>query len=259
MTTKFATQAALAAVLLSVVPAAQAELRGFVDASVGTLDVDVGPLSDDATLYGLGGSLRGRLTDTINFQGDLRFNRSETDIGDSDVWGPTLHLYGLVTPSTVLGGYVGYADVDSGDSFGGGVNVATRADRFMLGGRVGYARTDDTEVDAVNINGAARFYPTENLMIGGAAGWTRLDGPLGDTDSFGLGVEGEYGFSASPVSIFAGVTYDTNNDVDITATGIRAGVRFQFGQGSLMERQSEGPLFASYGGRGVFSQGGFGD
>jgi hypothetical protein len=256
MTRLIGASLALATAFTLAVPTATAELRGFVDASVANQQVDT-PLGEtDDTGYAFGGSLRGRLGETLNIQGDLRYVGND----DADTFGPTLQLYGLITPSVVLGGHVGYLSADDADTLGGGVSLATRMDRILLGARGEVFTIDDTETDGFALRGAGRFYPAENLMLGGVAGWTRTTtevlGTELDLDAWNFGVEGEYGFSAAPVSLFAGLGYEDISDVEVSSTTARIGLRLHFGNGSLLDRQTQGPLFGAFGGQGVFAQGG---
>jgi hypothetical protein len=148
----------------------------------------------------------------------------------------------------LVGAYVGGEwteaagnDVDSWVVAGEGQYYA---DRVTLGGAVSYGEMDTPAAisfDLLTVSGSLRYFVTDNFSLEGNAAWldTTIN-PLGLSDSgsyFGLGAE--YQFD-NCLSVFASFRHTDlgSGSGEIDTWGI--GLRWNFGEGTLMQRDRAG-------------------
>jgi hypothetical protein len=99
------------------------------------------------------------------------------------------------------------------------------------------------DYDSFNWDAGVNFYASPNIRIGGffGIGSFDLDG-VGDFDTSSLGVNGEFQPWSAPVSITVGWNSYTVDDLDIDASMFRVGARWNFGGGTLRDRDNSTPF-----------------
>lgn len=103
------------------------------------------------------------------------------------------------------------------------------------------------DYDTWNADVGVNFYPTSNGRIGAFVGTGQLDGGGGDFDSFSAGINGEFQPFSAPVSFTLGWNTYQVDDIDVDANMFRLGARWNFGGGTLRERDNATPFDTSTG------------
>lgn len=226
--------AAVVAFLGSAV-AANAQTIGHVGANYARQEVDVSGLGDaNQDVWQAEGAVRfdaGSLGAAIN--------GAVTDYEHGDtVFGATGHLNTKVGEGLV-GGFAGVDTSDDLTVWGLGVEGQTNLTaKTTLFGQAGYGNSDDLgDADLWAVRGELRHYVTDNIKLQGSLGYVAVDSDLGDDDLWNAGVEAEYQFTGSPVSVLAG--YDHFDGKGVDGDIFRVGVRYTFG-GSIRERDQSG-------------------
>src|SRR5690606_3777220 len=122
--------------------------------------------------------------------------------------------------------------------------------RTTIDGAISYSEADDADGELTAIDLGLTHFFTDNFSLGGGVGYGNADvGPF-DVDATNIGVNGEYQFSAMPISLFAGYTHGEIDDLDVESDAFTFGVRYNFGAGSLFERNRSGASLSRAGGFG---------
>lgn len=226
---------ALAAIAAPAVASAQ---TGYVGAIYANTDPDG---ADDFDSYGIEGSVFFPASGSLGVEVDA----AVVDSDDSDTgYGLTGHLF-TRNENYLFGGYVSVADSDDDTTWGAGLEANKYYDRWTLNGSVGYADADDANVDAWGVNVGASLFATDNLRFDANLGWANVDGPGGDDDALGYGVGVEYQLASVPVSFGASVGHVEFDDANAEADVIGVAVRWNFGGGTLLDRDRNGASQAS--------------
>ncbi len=154
----------------------------------------------------------------------------------------------------VFGGVSNVADGDNGDTTawfigGEGQLYIDQATLYLQAGYFDGEKNDFDDEILTNtwfVRGQLRYYFTENFRaaLEGAYAVGRVD-EEGDTDIYDWGVELEYKFDETPISVFAayeGTFIDqTPGESDkLEEDIIKGGVRFDFGSNSIFDRDRRG-------------------
>jgi hypothetical protein len=226
-----------AAALLAVAaaPGVASAASGYVGVIYNNTDVDNGG-SDNA--WGAEGSVVFSGSSQISFELD----GSIVDGDNIDtVSSAAAHLF-TRNDSWLFGGFVGLSHADDSDTWSAGLEANKYFEQWTLAGALIYANNDDADANLWGVNAQARLFPTDNLRLQGNVGWARVDfgGPGGDDDAWTAGVGAEYQFEAMPVSIGANYNHVEFNDADVSANVWTVSLRYNFGGGSLRDRDRNG-------------------
>ena len=228
-----------AALMALAAPGVSAAQTGYIGADYGSTDID-GLGSDDA--WGVSGAVE--LTPNVAIDAGVTDNDSDT------AWGATGHLY-TNNDARLLGGFVGVSDSDVSTSWTVGAEGQWYFGDTTLAAAASYANDDDNEVDAYGVNGEIRYFVDQNFRIEGGLGWFNLDTPVGDDTAVSLGVGGEFQFTSAPISLGVGYTRTQTDDTDIEADTVTATARWNFGGGTLHDRDHTGAALAGLSGIGA--------
>lgn len=166
--------------------------------------------------------------------------------GDVDLWRFGGHAFARGT-DWLLGGYAGYESIDAGSSNDEWVVAAEgqyHVDRMTLAATVAYSELEASPItfEMWNVGGTLRYFLTDNFSLEGNAAWLNTEiSPVGaSADGSVLGLGAEYQFDGAPVGIFAGYRHtDIGGGAEETDTW-GAGIRWNFGEGTLMQRDRSG-------------------
>jgi hypothetical protein len=223
-----------AAALVALAAPGVAAANGYVGLDYNTVDSDAG---GDADAVGVSGS--------VVLSPNVALDAGYADGDDASAYGVTGHLF-TNNSQYLVGGFLGVSggDSDVGDdstAWGGGVEGQYYMNNVTLAAALGYSTNDDSDVDVWGLNGEARYFISENFRIEGGLGWFSAEADGGFEDNaLSLGVGGEYQFAAAPVSIGLGYTNVQFDELDFDVDTISATVRYNFGGGSLLDRDRSG-------------------
>lgn len=163
--------------------------------------------------------------------------------GDVDVLRIGGHVFAR-EDNWLLGGYAGYSNIDTPgidpDEWTLAVESQFYLERVTLGLSASYSELDVPIADPSmwNVVGEVRYFVTDNFSL-------QLSAAYIDAESAGLSDDGhfidlgaEYQFSSSPISIFAAYRNTEFAGADTNTFGI--GLRWNFGEGSLIQRDRSG-------------------
>ncbi len=178
-------------------------------------------------------------------------NMSIDDAGlDLDTWSLAGHLWwnggawrlgGVIATTNLDGG--GAADFD--ETVYGIEGTFDAGDSAVLFGSVTAGEGDFASLfdyDTWNADAGANFYFTPNARVGGFVGTGNVDTGGGDADSFSFGVNGEFQPWSAPLSITLGWNSYQIDDFDLDANMFRVGARWNFGGGTLRDRDNSTPF-----------------
>lgn len=227
-----------AAAIVALAAPGVASANGYVGLDYTNVDVDGAGSADG---FGVSGSV----VLTPNIALDAAVGTSDNDSGDDATsFGGTAHLF-TNNSSYLFGGFVGFGTVDNDvadtTTWGGGAEGQYYMNNVTLAGALSYATNDDADVDAWGIDGQARYFVSENFRLQGGLGWYNVDaGAGGDDNAINLNVGGEYLFSSVPVSVGVGYSNIQFDEADASIDAVSATVRYNFGGGSLLDRDRSG-------------------
>jgi hypothetical protein len=168
--------------------------------------------------------------------------------GDGDAWTADGHLY-WQNGSWRFGGVVATTQLDFDSStslddwvYGLETMFETGANSNIFASvTVGEAEFL-ADADTWNVDAGANFYAGPNTRFGGFVGFGNLDFGGGDSDSLSAGLNTEFQPWSAPVSITLGWNYFDADDAGIDATSWNVGARWNFGGGTLQERNNAVPF-----------------
>lgn len=231
----FLASAGLAATLLGAASTAEAA-SGFVGASYTRGNIDVSGTDVDVDGYGVHGSTVLGTGSGFDLQLDGSFSDSEDGEG---VLAGALHVFSR-DDARAFGAVVGAANADDTTLWNVGAEFNGYMNNTTFASAVAYNDLGDADGNAITVGGEFRFFVNDNFRVDAGLGWLNANFDSGaDTDGYTWGLGGEALFG--PVSVFGGVTQLHTNDVSATVTGSTIGVRYNFGAGSLKERDRSGP------------------
>jgi hypothetical protein len=226
--------------------------NGFIGFDYAYDHLDSGSGANDVNSYGASGATNVRLAGPLNLELDADYARVDFPGGAAaiDNWGGDGHLF-VRNDYGALGVVGGARKVGSSiTSYDVGLEGAKFFDRWTLKGT---ARTEWNDVsgadfNALSVTPAAAYYVNDNFRLDGSAGYDRLQLLGKSWDGWNIHAGGEYQFARVPVSLYVAATYGEVSSVSIKDTAVHAGVRWNFGGGSLKQRERSGATFAPTGG-----------
>ncbi|MDP1739164.1 MAG: hypothetical protein Q8L23_17200 [Caulobacter sp.] len=229
----FATTVGVFALMGGAVQAAEAPI-GYLGVSGGGANIDAGSAGElDADLTNIQGLVRLPLGPQIG----LELAAESTQFDGDAITSGTARLMFDVGPGR-LGGFVGGTSADGFDLSGGGVEGRFNlSPNWRLDALAGAASGD---ADAWAGRGELRIFLSDNSRIDGFANFVSFDTGGGGEDGWTFGFGGEHQFGGAPVSVFGRAEHGELNDVDIASDSFRIGVRWNFGGGTLRDRDMDG-------------------
>lgn len=246
-----------AAALAIAAPGVASAQQGYVDLGYSTGEVEAFGSSADVEGWQAGGAAAFGGNGGLGFQIDGVFGNSEVDGGD-DVDSYTIggHVF-TRNESFLIGGFANYGNSDDGtdelDYWTLGAEGQLYLSRTTIDGAVSYSEADDDGGELTALDLGLTHFVTDNFSLGGGVGFGNADVAGTDVDAVNLGVSGEYQFSAMPISLFAGYSHGEVDDFDVEADAFTLGVRYNFGSGSLFERNRSGASLSRGGGFGRYA------
>jgi hypothetical protein len=229
-----------AAILAAVLAPSVANANGYVGLDYGSVNVD-----GEGTEDGFGAS--GAFVVTPNIALDAAVAEEDSS------WAATAHLF-TNNSSYLFGGFLGVDDNGDSTSLKAGLEGQYYAANTTIAGAIGYGTNDDSTVDIWIANGEVRLFSTENFRIEGGFGWVSVNPDNGGAaDALSLGLGGEYLFTAAPMSIGLALSNTQSDEDDLKVNAVTATVRYNFGGGSLLDRDRSGGGLAGLSGvAGIF-------
>lgn len=233
-----------ASIALLATPAAA---EGYLGVRYGGADIDflgdaeVDVLQVDGALGWNSGTWGGQVGASF---GNLEFDGG----GDGDAWTADGHLY-WQNGGWRIGGVVATTQLD----FGSGTSledwVYGAETMFDIGpnsnifasATMGQAEFL-ADADTWNIDAGANFYASPNTRFGGFLGVGNLDFGGGDANTWSAGVNTEFQPWAAPVSITLGYNHFDADDAGIKSDSWNVGARWNFGGGTLRDRNNALPF-----------------
>jgi hypothetical protein len=241
---------AAAAALVAATPAAA---QGYLGARYSTADADILGVSDDLDSWqgegefgwnsgGWGGQFGGSFGNT-EFDGG----------GDTDFWAANLHIY-WDGGAWKLGGVVATTnadDVDSDETAYGIEGMWDVGPNSNLYGALTFGTWDFfglTDFDTWNLDVGGNFYSSPNMRFGAMIGTGNVDAGGGvDASTMSAGLNAEFQPWSAPVSITLAYNYYDIDDFDTTSSAFSVGARWNFGGGTIQDRNNATPFSANSG------------
>jgi len=223
--------------------AANAQTMGFADLSYTHTDVDDVDLNTDT--INLGGAVAAPIGGTgWNTQLNAHFHRTSIEDGPDLTMGDgAVHAY-YSGSNWKLGGMLGVQDFAGEGIYSFGVDGQYNFSTVSLTGQIAYNNADNSGGNFWTEAVEGKWFAQEDFAL--SAHYTHLGGDddsfVTDTNLYGVGAE--YKFATSPISVFADYTRTDVDDSALFAADSNAftiGVRYNFGDGTLHDRQNEGP------------------
>lgn len=182
-----------------------------IDGSVGNLEVDSG---GDADFWTLGGHLWWQ---GAGFRIGGVFSTTQLDDGGSDLEETS---YGIEGTYDVGANFVLFSSITTGSVDAGG----------------------GSDVDTFNWDIGGNYYVSPNIRIGGYFGTGNLDVGPADVDTTSYGLNAEFQPWSAPVSITLGYNRFEIDDLNGEADALQIGARWNFGAGTLRDRNKATPF-----------------
>ena len=213
-------------------------LRGSINAEYNRLDYEGAGGTD---MWSAGGDIVADLAMGLAVQGNVAYRQTEMTGADAKTW----HYGGTVfwrAPVGKIGATVEHVSTDNGASADftsyGAVAEFYAADNIAILARGGWFNGDGA-LDGGYYGAGLRFYATPNLA--GTARIDRVEFDVGG-DYTDYSVMGEFLLGwFTPVSVYGGYTY-TDMPGDTHVNRFTAGLRFYFGEGTLIEQDRAGAI-----------------
>lgn len=193
-------------------------------------------------------------TDAVGLSGAVEMSPNfAADFGvstDDDVsaWGFNAHLF-TNNSNYLLGAFGGITFTDGDRTWNTGVEGQYYLSNVTLAAAVSYAKSDDFDVNALGVNGEARYFINDNFRLEAGAGWFNAEAGGGEDDVLVGSLGGEFQFSSVPVSVGLGYSHLETDETDLSSDTISATLRYNFGS-SLRERDRSGAALAGLSGAG---------
>jgi hypothetical protein len=232
MNSKLFVGAAIAALMT----AGAAHAQGHVGLSY--QNTDFGSGSDLSTITVDGAALLGS-----NFQVNGAYSSIED--GDGDAFSIDGFLFSR-NDTSAFGAYLGYQSLDLGgssnaDSWGIGGFGQLYTGNTTWSGQLGYNDTEG-DISVIHVDGEARHFFSDNFSAQLNLGYGDVDVSGGSgTDFWSGGIGAEWQFTGAPISIYGGWQHIDLDGGDADTIG--AGVRWNFGGGTLLEQNRSGASF----------------
>lgn len=241
---------ALLAAAAAMMCATPAMADGYLGARYSTGEVDGGVSTDVTSWQGEGELGWNGGAGSWGGQFGGQFGNVEVDTGgDTDFFTLNGHLFYQGT-GWRLGGVITYGTLDETDldeftygiesSFDFGPNTT-----FFASGVLGTLDGGGSDYDQWAIDLGLGHYLSDNFRIAGNLGFGAIDDA--DIDTTTWGINGEWQFSGAPISIVAGYNaynLDTGTG-DADANYFSVGARWNFGGGTLRDRNNDTPFNAN--------------
>lgn len=252
MKTMLIAGAALSALLYAAPSFAQATgPQGYVGVAVQKSEAELAGFEAEGEGFAIDGAVAFSAGEGLGFQFDGVYSDAD-DVDGS--YNATAHLYSQ-SETLKFGGFVGLADSTGDDDDGDPIWAAgAELQAFHEGGSflasLGYATTDSegVDVDLLSLQGGARFFMGDNFRFDAGGGISRLTADDEDGEAFNVSVGGEYKPDALPFSVFVSYSHFEAGDLDFRNDTLTIGARFNFGGGTLRDRDRNGPSFQPLGG-----------
>jgi hypothetical protein len=220
---------------LSIAGAAHAQ-SGHIDLSYQNTSRDGSSVDIDST------ALSGAVLFSDHVQVNAHYASVDTNNGTADDFSIDGFLFNR-SDSGAYGAYLGYDYFDyysGADTWAVGGFLQHYSGNVTWTGQLGYANTDGDNTN-INLDGEARWFASDNFSLQANLGYGNYDtSSSGDYWSGGLGAEVAIG--SSPFSLYGGwehYEFDNGNGSDT----LGAGIRWNFGGGTLLERDRSGASF----------------
>ncbi len=190
-----------------------------------------------ASSYGFG--------DAFGAQIDGAIGSADDGFDSYTSWRASGHLFynvGDFRVGAVVGGSQVNTPGNEPQSFHWGVEGQYWFDRVSLGANAVWGDADwiiSPSIDYDNYDLSADFYATDNFLIGANYGVGSLDNGTSEADTTSYGVDAEWKFDSSPVSILAGYQHWEIDGSSAEADGWTIGARWNWGE-SLLARDRAG-------------------
>jgi hypothetical protein len=247
-----------AAALAISAPGMAAAQSGYVDLGYQSTEADIGAVESDSDGWSVGGAAAFGGNGSIGGQVDALFSSAEADGGgDVDIWNLGGHLYSR-SEGGLFGGFVNFGNADVGgagdfDFWTVGLEGQIYMSRSTFDGALSYSEADDTDASLTALDVGYTHFVTDNFSLGANLGFGQIDDGTNDADLVSYGVGAEYQFAGAPISVFGGWQHGEIDDADADADSLGIGVRYNFGSGSLLDRNRSGASLSRGGGLGRFA------
>ncbi|MBI1249929.1 MAG: hypothetical protein GC189_00465 [Alphaproteobacteria bacterium] len=239
--------AAAAAALFAASGAAWAETNteAYVGARYIYTDLNTNGAGDDSVDAGqIEGAVSFPVHGNVGAEVESSYAFADSDSGDEDVWTIAGHAFHR-TAAGLIGGFLAATTNDDDTAW----TVGAEGDAYLangtVGGQISYTNADDADADIWAAFGHYRFYPKDDWFAQAdlGVGNVSVDAPgVDDATFWTIGASTEYRFAQSPFSVDFGVNYLNADDVNVDATAVTVGFRYNFDQGgSLRRRDTHGP------------------
>lgn len=231
---------AAAAIALVAPGVASADTSGYVGFGYNTLD-DSGD-SNKNDYIELGGALVTDLNNGWNLQFDSTSANMNHDSHSDDMSATTVHMFKR-SDSHAFGGFAGLTGGEI-DALVVGAEGAIYLDRFTLSGSGAYLfDREDSDTTGTRFGVAGDWFVHDNLSVGVDIGAFDWDFGSFEQDGTTYGVNAEYQFAGSAVSVFGGwhqSDYDESFGGSADVDTFSLGLRYNLGTRSLIERDRSG-------------------
>lgn len=230
-----------AAALAIVAPGvAAAETSGHVAFSYNTLDDDLDGGKED--YLDLSGSVVTSLSGNWNLQFDGSMQEMNHDTHTDSFGTAVVHAF-VRNEAYAFGGFGGFTTGEQ-NSYLLGAEGAIYLNRLTFAGAAffgGDRQYSDEETNGLSASGT--YFVSDNLSVGVDASYYNFDfgGVNNEQDGTVYGINGEYQFS-NGISMFGGWHTSDQDDfgTDNEVSSFSLGARYNFGTGSLIERDRNG-------------------
>lgn len=238
-TTLFATAFAVAAAMCAPAFAQDGLVQsGYVGASVSQTEFDNFGPEDEVDSFGVHAAGYMQLRDDLGFQVNAAY--ADADDSDSSLSGSVAVVTNL--DGGRIAGFVGTAEVADEWMLAYGLQGDLHLTNVTLTGGATFVTIDDFDTDFWVISAGGRYFVSDTLRFD--AGIGHVSGDFGGMDAEAItgGVGGEVQLNG-PVSLFGSINRIDIEDFDVTADTVSIGIRYNFGGGSLRDRDQTGAAF----------------
>jgi hypothetical protein len=230
---------ALLAAAAAMMAASPAAAHGYLGLSYGNSELDLMGTSADLDQLRVDGAF-GFSGERWGAQIGADIGNVDGDAGDDDFYALNGHLF-YQGGSWRLGGLVNLTEIDDASEtvYGleGMFDVTPNANLWAS------ATLGDVEgdVDLSNFDFGGNFYATPNVRLGANFGFGEIDSTA-SVDTTSYGINGEFQPFSMPLSFTASWSAFEIDDVDVESNHFLVGVRWNFGGGTLQERDEALPF-----------------